>query len=247
MDSAGVMHAWTPSGHKPTEPQPGFGWVRIPDARAHRYPMASALTEPIGARRRPRSKTWRTFVPALDQGSSSECTFFTATGLLMSRPTRRSKNPFTREKMREGYLLAQDRDPWPGREPTYYGTNEDAVMSVLRDWGYIREWRHCFTMDEVIETASFEGVLAFGSNWYDSMSRPDPDGRLRITPTARIVGGHEYMLGVSINNSRGVVWIQNSWSEDWGLRGRAYMDLETVERLLIDEDGDMIFPIEQIR
>jgi C1A family cysteine protease len=60
-----------------------------------------------------------------------------------------------------------------------------------------------------------KGGCIFGSNWTTKMFSPDRCGQ--VQPEGTVEGGHEYGV-VGFDFDRKLVWLQNSWGNDWGVK-----------------------------
>lgn len=210
-----------------------------PDNRA--YPVRGVLfaeDAPL------RSKTWwRRGI--FDQGHTSSCTAQAAAGVLKTSPfrivlDRANLTSYDEDSERIGlYYEAQLNDPWPGEEPSYYGSSTDAPFKVFRNRGQIREWRWAFGVDDVLRTLAHHGPVAIGINWKDDMF--DTDSRGFINYTGEIRGGHAVqLLGLRIPTSgdveKGYVVGINSWGP-WGYNntGRFKFRIPQLRQALEDQ------------
>lgn len=228
---------------KPVEPQPGLGFVPMPQAEDKLFPMAAALPMAIEL---PRFRHHSTFWPPLDQGRSSECVSYSIAGCLMASPVRQIRSRFTTEYLRDRYLWAQDNDEWPSREPSYYGTSVNAGCKAYRDAGFIASWYHAQSMNDVERWLLTERPIVVGVNWYRSFYSPDPKTALiKIAPNSPLDGGHAILV-TGMNRERGLFRLQNSWGFNWrnSQYGRGWIEGETLERLLFQEWGDAVGIVE---
>lgn len=186
------------------------------------------------------SRYWdRTY--AFDQGNSSACTMFAASGLMHTQPwlaslQRQGLLAYDSDPERiAGYRRAQAFDPWPGGDPEYEGSSTDAPFKMLRDEGRIAEWRWCFGLDDVLRTLSHHGPVAIGTNWYSGMDVVDPR-TCRVKVTGSLRGGHAYQLYAVRTDSREVECC-NSWGMWGSCAGRFRLTWDDLDRLL-GEDGE---------
>lgn len=215
------------------DPVPGKGLGRTiiqHDPRSRAFSVRPLLEE----YRRSRI-WWRRGV--FDQGSTSTCVGQSVMGLVNTTPFRvgQAKQQLLYSPY-DLYKAAQQLDPWPGAEPSYYGTSTLAGFAAAKDAGLITEYRWCFGLADVVDTLSSLGPVVIGVNWYSSFDRTGYDGRLRITPGATVRGGHAVEL-VSVNFAEKTVRGVNSWGKTWGAGGRFELDFATLDRLL-GEDGE---------
>lgn len=128
------------------------------------------------------------------------------------------------------------------------GTSTRAGAKVFQEHGFISEYRWGRKAVDARQWMQREagGPVIIGVNWYTSMFKPDAGGYLRITTDSVPAGGHEVVLcGYSLwrDAFRGL----NSWGR-WGQHGNGQFWLESalLDRLM-EEDGDMCMPLEQLR
>jgi len=182
--------------------------------------------------RKHRSYRWRPG-PVLDQGNEGACVGFALTHELMARPVPVAglDGKFARDRI---YHEAQRLDPWEGgayegASPFYEGTSVLAGLKAVRALGYIGGFRWCFGLTDVRLALGYAGPITFGLSWYEGMTRPEPDGRIR--PTGRLLGGHA-ILGYRNDERNARVWLTNSWSAAWGMGGTCYLTYDDLETLL---------------
>ncbi len=172
-----------------------------------------------------------------DQQEGS-CTGQMMAGMLMTEGLRPRPWRLYERQAKRFYSYATTVDPlegsWP---PEDTGSSTLAAAKAAKHYGYISEYRHAFGIDEAL-AALVVGPVGIGTLWYRSMFDPEPDGEIRITPGSPIVGGHAYESH-EIYVERERVWIVNSWSKAWGVKGRAWLSFATLDRLL-REDGECL-------
>lgn len=186
---------------KPTTPQRGFGRVRMPNPGSLAFPLKAALPASALKATAWKSKRW-----ALGKGlhfydqsaadrpdeSESTCVKYGLTHMLMLTPIVRADALLRTTGL---YQWSQQNDPWPGEEPSYYGTSVDAGLQFLRKIAkLISEYRWASSMDEVlgrlcISAKEGGGVLVGGSDFYSGMS---PNEGSEWHPTGELWGGHCY-------------------------------------------------------
>lgn len=221
---------------KPQSPTPGLGRVLIPDERDRNYPMQAVLRAAVTL---PRFKYHSTFWPPLDQGLTSQCVVYSTAGDLIASPTRYKRDLFTPAYLAERYAYAQNNDEWPGAEPEYYGTSVRAGFEAWRERGFVSNYWHAQSMDDLELWILTQHPVVFGANWYSSFDAPDPKtGLVKLTPGAYIRGGHAWLC-YGYNRESGVFACQNSWGL-WGVNGRFKIGYDDVKRLIFDEWGDAI-------
>jgi hypothetical protein len=216
-------------------PQHGLGRVFKEDVRDRAYPMR-AVMRPLTLQDL-HSVTWA--VPkARDQGQTSECTCYSSTGLLLSAPIRQSNIPNT--TLLYNHARLTDEFPDNDNDPEG-GTTVRAVMAILKEIGYIAEYRWGTTANDVIDWLIQHSPVVVGTTWHNDMFNPLPSGL--VHPTGAVAGGHAYLC-YRYDHRRGLLWFLNSWGTDWGVKGRFCMQVEEFDKLLHDQ-GEACTAIEQ--
>jgi hypothetical protein len=169
----------------------------------------------------------------LDQGVEGACTGFGMGHVLTATPKLRKD--IDNQIAREIYYEARRQDEWDGED--YEGSSVNGACRAARLRGYIKEWRWCYTLDEVRHALSWHGPIEIGVNWYTGMFDPDHMGY--IAPTGRIEGGHALMLA---GYNADVFRLENSWGQEWGSNGGAYIYSKDLQKLL-EEDGEFACPV----
>jgi hypothetical protein len=224
---------------KPREPMPGLGFVPMPQPEDAAFPMSAALPLAVEL---PRFKHWSSFWPPLDQGLTSQCVSYALAGALMASPVRQRRDRFTAAYLQDRYFWAQDADEWPGREPAYFGTSVNAGCKAYRDAGFITAWYHAQSIADCEAWVLMERPIVVGTNWRSGYYTPDPKTGVIRNDNSRIVGGHAYLI-TGYNRERGLFRMQNSWGL-WASYGRAWIEAETMDRLLFHEWGDAVGIVE---
>lgn len=178
-------------------------------------------------------------IPIMDQGQLGSCTGHAGTNTLASdafwavgQPLLAGIDPH--EYAVELYSDATLLDPWPGQyKPDDTGSDGLSIAKVLHARGLISGYQHATSLAAAL-TALAERVVMVGTSWLEEMYGTTPEGHMMVGGTP--VGGHEYVLD-ELDVERQRVWMRNSWGEDWGLQGRAWMSWDELGKLLAD-DGD---------
>lgn len=217
----------------------GLGFIDIRDPRDEAYQvgplLAAALAE---VPRAAPARRWRYWWPGGwwgDQGALPWCVAYSGLHALEDGPiTFPDRRPGAGPVMDPAHLYhtAQRNDEWWGEG--YDGTSVRAGAKVLQDAGLISGYRWAFTMEDLVATVLEVGPVIMGTWWYTGMFWPDAEGIIRVS--GRRAGGHAYKVD-GLNLETGLARVKNSWSRRWGVRGFAYLPLEDLERLLL-EDGE---------
>lgn len=213
----------------------GLGRYYDPDERDEGYLLRSVAGR-VGIDSLPEYSYW-VQQTTLDQNGYSRCVGYRWKTLLINSPVRQKAEYPTPDDI---YFLAQDNDPWPGREPSYYGTSVRAGAKACVDLGVVSEYRWAFTMDDLLTWLFLYGPLVVGTEWFDGMYDPDEDGY--IWPTGS--GGNGHCYGVTGGNRvQRKLRIHNSWGSNWSDNGLAWMTFDAFESLLAN-GGEACFPTE---
>jgi hypothetical protein len=212
---------------------PGLGRIQRTDFRDHNFLAAALIPDALPAR------TYRRWYvpPAWDQGDTPQCVAFAALMLLNAGPVRNVD--LGEADTAEFYAAAQaeDGDPLP-----HDGSTVRAAMTVLRDRGYITEYRWAFTVPDIVNWILRTGPVDFGTVWLNSMFNTRTfrgDEFVDFNENTSEAGGHSYLaFGVNMNKtcpdgSRGAFEIQNSWGRVvWGRSGRAWLPFTAAAALM---------------
>lgn len=179
-----------------------------------------------------RSYTWRCN-EWFDQGNDGACVAFSLGHELAARPSE-VKGLKNKHLIEDIYWEAQKTDPWvggayPDAKPKYEGTSVLSGVKVVKDLGYIEEYRWAFNIDDILYGIGHNGPAILGVYWFRNMHYPDENGF--VTPTGGISGGHA-VLARAINIKEKYVTIRNSWGKSWGDKGDCYITFDHLEYLM---------------
>ncbi|WP_433234003.1 hypothetical protein [Actinomadura nitritigenes] len=217
------------------------------DSRSRRYPVTAA---PLGSLRSVRHTR---YIPILDQGQIGSCTGNAMEGALgsgdffaaipLTNKARPVLNDATADEHQavDLYSAATRLDSYRGvYPPTDTGSDGLSVCKAAQRAGLISGYEHALSLEAAL-TALAKNPILLGINWYDSFDVPGDDGGIAITSAADVRGGHELVCTeLDVENKR--AWMDNSWTEDYGIRGRVWASWDTLGRLL-DEEGDATAPV----
>lgn len=181
-------------------------------------------------------------VGILDQGSTSQCVIYACDKYLTTWPIR-NKGFKTAEERAKIYREVQEMDEWPGIDPEIQGTSVRAMFKWMKDKGYVSEYRWAFDCETVINHVLGTGPVEMGTIWDDGMSNPDKWGYIAPNQTTADDSGHAWtIIGAdrqkkNPDGTNGRVTMVNSWGTGWGLKGRAYVTFDNLDRL-IKMDGE---------
>lgn len=218
----------------------GLGRLPSKDVRDHQYLIpvrrkaASVVTQ----------KTWYSG-GVMDQGATSQCVAYSGVKYLTSGPVyNKPLDPV--ELYRECLKL----DEWPG-EDFDGGTSVRALFKALKGRGLVTEYRWAFELEPVVNHVLTTGPVVMGTVWtYDMFMPHNVNGY--IWPTGSVEGGHAWLIiGANRNRrnpdgSKGAFRMVNSWGDDWGQNGRAWLSFETLA-YLIKQDGEAAVATEVVK
>lgn len=136
------------------------------------------------------------------------------------------------------YEACQRNDEWVGEN--YDGTSVRAGAKVLKQEGFIAEYRWTWDVETLANAVLEKGPVVVGSTWYSDMFYPNSKGL--ITATGSDLGGHAYVIN-GVNKKMELFRIKNSWGREWGKNGHAYIYFQDMQRLL-DENGEAALAVE---
>jgi hypothetical protein len=187
-------------------------------------------------------------VPVFDQGGRGSCTGNATVGACGTSPFYEAIAPAVEATLDEAlavkvYAKATTLDNVAGTyPPDDTGSSGLAAAKAAQKLGLLSGYLHAFNLDAALD-ALVTGPVITGVNWWDSFDDPTKDGELAIAPGAQIRGGHEFVVD-ELDVERQRVWMTNSWSDSWGIKGRAWMTWATWGQLLADDgDATILVPI----
>lgn len=206
------------------------------DPRSLRYPFRAPTVQLV-------SKRWSTDSDLiLDQGNLGSCTGNATAGALICSNGNPLHDALTADQVAslnedqavKFYSRATEIDPYEGTyKPTDTGSDGLSVAKAANQFGYISGYSHALSLNDAL-AALTTGPIIIGIGWYEGFDNPRSDGL--VVKTGSLRGGHEICLD-EIDVSSKEVWFRNSWSDGWGINGRACMLWDTLGALL-DDDGD---------
>jgi hypothetical protein len=227
-----------PTRNLDTNPLPGLGRLISFDPRDANHPLGAAA--PLKVTRS--SMMWETPAP-MNQGPTFECTAYSAEHFLMSAPVKNNIY-LTPNQL---YKLNQLNDEWPGEN--YSGSSVRAAFKVLQAAGFISEYAWATDADTARRWVLMNGPVVFGTNWYANMMTPNKTTGF-IRASGKAVGGHAYMIRGADDTikcpdgSTGAFRVFNSWGEQWGQQGKAWLSYKEGDGL-IKNHGECCTALEQ--
>ncbi|MGH3375968.1 MAG: hypothetical protein ACRDP6_14615 [Actinoallomurus sp.] len=229
--------------HAPTHPAAGrLGRHVRHDPRSLRYLVTAKSLGDLTSVRHQR------YIPVLDQGDLGSCTGNAAlgavgTGALFQALLGGLREPSTTNAAADEvlavslYSSATHLDDYDGSYPPEdTGSDGLSVAKACVATGLVSGYTHATSLEAALTALESQAVIT-GVNWYDSFDQPNADGLITITKRASVRGGHEFELE-ELDVTNRLVWFTNSWTEQWGVEGRACIGWDDFGRLL-DEQGDV--------
>lgn len=217
-----------------SEPIFAFGRIADPDARDLQHlirDLPLAVAEPRAFRYWNADGWWG------NQGSAPKCVGYASAHWLEDGPvTHPGPIPILHPDVI--YREAQEIDPWAGTP--HEGTTVRCAFKVLQRRGHVISYHWAFTLDDVVFAVLNHGPVVMGTSWYEGMSRPGPDHRLRIE--GEFQGGHAWTIN-GVNVPDRVFRMKNSWGREWGKRGFALIGFDEIDQLLTDQ-GEACLAVE---
>jgi len=170
---------------------------------------------------------------ALDQANTPHCVGYGWTGFLLASPIK--NNPF--ESADDLYFDAQKVDEWEGED--YDGTSVRAGAKVLQAHGLLSTYEWSFNLDGLIRQVLSKSPVVVGTDWNWAMDETFVfEKQVFIKRGGGVAGGHCYVIkGVNLDHAchcgePGAVRMQNSWSDEWGDKGHAWICLKDMDSLI---------------
>jgi hypothetical protein len=183
----------------------------------------------------------------LDQDGTPQCVAYCKKHWELANPIGGGK----RRPPAEDYLLAKQRDGFPGQD----GTTGTAMLGVAEDQGIVESsWYYTGPddLEALHDWLLHWGSLWFGANWTEAMFRASPtqkypNGLLTCGEGQPFIYGHQTLL-LGTNRRRRTLTDLNSWGNaNWGVEGRAEIPDAEFARLMDPAEGwgDIIGVVER--
>lgn len=213
-------------------------------------PRSLAYTHGVLPKTAIKSVDWTRRVPIFDQGNLGSCTGNAATGLLGTDSAARTgltsatldgdTLPVDEDLAVQVYKLATQLDSIKGTyPPDDTGSSGLGAAKALKHLGLAAGYSHAFSLN-ALKTALQSGPVMVGTVWLESMFDVDSDGYVIVDRKSAVAGGHEYVIS-AYDAGRQAFRLDNSWGDQWGVRGSAWYTAANLQWLL-SQDGDVTVP-----
>ena len=183
-----------------------------------------------------RSKNWDFPAPeALNQDETPHCVGFSMADFGINLPVY---TKYTNEDGHKFYRLCKIEDKDPLGEN---GSNLRSAAKVLQNLKRIKGYAFASTLAQVKYWLLHKGPLIAGTFWTENMNYPNIDNILDIG--GEIIGGHAYLLSEWTKD--GFIGIQNSWGDNWGIKGKAYISAIEFEKIF-RQGGEVVTSVEVV-
>jgi len=186
------------------------------------------------------SVEWPRQCPIFDQGNIGSCTGNAIAGAIGTDSMWGSgRSIIDKEWAMDLYRSATHLDNIPGHmPPDDTGSSGIAACKAARKAGLIDSYKHAFTLNAAL-SALQRGPAIVGMTWLTGCDSPDVEGMIDYSGTIR--GGHEVLLrGCDMIGS--MLFLDNSWSCDWGRNGSFRMTFDAF-KIAMGLQGDVTIPI----
>ena len=111
----------------------------------------------------------------------------------------------------------------PSTDANDVGSNGSSVVQYLVDIGKLKSYTTADTTAQLLTCLATPGRAAvIEVDWYNSQFTTNSDGKIVVTTSSGLAGGHE-LFAWAYDAARNGVWVHNSW----GLWGQCYRSQET--------------------
>lgn len=204
------------------------------------YPLRAAIRQ-IAAPQIVGSKFWYNR-RVLNQGNEGACVGFGWTQSINCSP--RPQN-FNDSYARAVYYRARQLDEWPGEN--YDGTSVRAGAKSICEKGWITEFAYAQNILEMATWILNRGPVVIGVDWFEGMEDALRENDYFIRPEGQVTGGHCVCVdGVRWGLEGAYFRILNSWSDKWGMSGRARITTEDMATLLGTEYSAACTAVEKV-
>jgi len=178
-------------------------------------------------------KQWEFPGLSLDQGETNHCVGFTMANFGINCPIN---TKYTNDDGSDFYYMCKIIDKEPLKED---GSYIRSAAKVLKNLGKIDIYAFASNIEDIKYWIINKSPILAGTMWTEGMMTPDANNFLTIS--GEVVGGHAYLLNEWTSND--YIGIQNSWGENWGKNGKAYISAADFQKLFLS-GGEALATVE---
>lgn len=204
-----------------------MGRIVVPDERDRLFSMAAVAPKSAPSA----AKEW-TVGPVLDQHQTPHCVAFAWAQFLQSEPIET-----VLKKLGGGafisrlYTASRKLDGITGHQG---GSSVRGGAKAVQEDGRLTSYVWGHDVDTIRRFILSVGPVVMGTDWYEGMFDPTPDGYL--VPSGHVAGGHAWLL-VGYEPARDAFKMVNSWGAGWGNNGTAFVRSGDLHTLLVNGEA----------
>jgi len=200
---------------------------------ARDYPLSAYMPKEFYRLAIPASMKWDFLAQPLDQGETPHCVGFSMADWGINLPVQ---DAYTNQDGHDFYYKCKILDGEPNQEN---GSNVRSAAKVLKSAGKINAYAFAASVAEIKYWLLTQGPVIMGTAWTNDMFTSDANNIVHAT--GDVAGGHAYVIDeVTADDMYG---IQNSWDDQWGIKGKAYIS-EADLTLLFRNGGEAVTAVE---
>lgn len=179
------------------------------------------------------SKKWDFIGEPLDQEASGHCVGFSMANFGINLPVN---TPYGNKDGHSFYYACKIVDGEPNEEN---GSYIRTAAKVLKNRNIISTYAFAYDIYAIKWWILNKSPMIIGTVWTEEMLNPKSDNTISVGGS--ILGGHAYLLNEWREDN--YIGIQNSWGNNWGINGKAYIKASDFEKIF-KYDGEAMTAVE---